>query len=79
VLSGSDDDWFSPGVSQTAVQVTGGKLELPLLRYIRDEFLDGGPSDGMSVEASFVVPAATLESATVQGEPPPAQEPRPQP
>ena len=79
VLSGSDDDWFSPGVSQTTVQVTGGRLELPLLRYIRDEFLEGGPSDGMSAEQSFVVPAATLAAATVDTEPPPAQEPRPQP
>ncbi|MGH2711543.1 MAG: CocE/NonD family hydrolase [Actinomycetota bacterium] len=79
LLSGSDDDWFSPGVSQTTVQVTGGRLELPLLRYIRDEFLDGGASDGMSAEAAFNVPAATLQSATVQSEPPPAQQPRPEP
>ena len=77
LLSGSDDNWFSPGISQTAVQVTGGTLDLPLLRYIREEFLDGGPSDGMNDVSSFQVPAATIEAATVQSEPPPAQEPRP--
>jgi predicted acyl esterase len=77
LLSGSDDDWFTPGVSQTTVQVQEGTLRLPLLRYIRDEFLDGGISDGMNVEAGFQVPAGTLEAATVETEPPPPQEPRP--
>lgn len=78
VLSGSDDDWFSPGVSQTTVQVTGGRIELPLLRYIRDEFLEGGRSDGMNAEQPFTVSAATIQAATVQSDPPPAQEPRPE-
>jgi hypothetical protein len=49
------------------------------LRYIRDEFLDGGVSDGMNDNAPFTVPAATLQAATVESEPPPAQEPRPEP
>jgi len=79
VLSGSDDNWFTPGVSQTTVQVNEGFLDLPLLRYVRDEFLDGGISDGMNDNAPFTVPPATLEAATVQSEPPPAQEPRPEP
>jgi predicted acyl esterase len=78
LLAGSEDAWFSPGVSQTTVQVLGGSLELPLLRYIRDEFLEGGPSDGMSAVSPFTVSAATLQAATVQSDPPPAQEPRPE-
>jgi predicted acyl esterase len=78
-LSASDDNWFTPGVSHTTVEVLGGTLELPLLRYIRDEFLEGGISDGMNDNAPFTVPAATLAAATVESEPPPAQEPRPEP
>ena len=74
-LSGSDDDWFSPPASMTQVTVTGGSLELPLLRYERTEFLDGGPSDGMD-GATFTVPASTLDEATVETDPPPAQEHR---
>ena len=78
-LSASDDSWFTPGVSNTTVEVSGGSVELPLLRYIRDEFIDGGISDGMNDNAPFTVPVATLEAATVESDPPPAQEPRPEP
>ena len=78
-LSGSDDSWFSPGLSNTTVQVAGGSVELPLLHYIRDQFLEGGVSDGMNDNAPFTVPAATLQSATVESDPPPPQEPRPTP
>jgi predicted acyl esterase len=76
-LSGSDDDWFSPGVTMTDVAVSAGTLDLPLLRYIRDEFLDGGPSDAMTSDSPFAVPAATLTAATVDTPAPPAQEKRP--
>jgi hypothetical protein len=75
-LAGSDDAWFSPGVSMTEVTVVEGTMELPLLRFIRDDFLEGGPSDGMNA-AAYQVPPATLADATVQTDPPPAQEPRP--
>ena len=78
LLAGSEDVWFTPGISHTTVQVTGGRLDLPMLRYIRDEFLDGGTSDGMTDVQPFNVPAATLQAATVQSDPPPAQEPRPE-
>ena len=73
-VSASDDNWYSPGVSQTAVTVSGGELQLPLLRYIRDEFIEGGPSKN---QGAATVPAATVEAATVESEMPPAQEPRP--
>jgi uncharacterized protein len=78
LLSGSDDAWFTPGVSQTTVEVHSGTLELPLLRYIRDEFLEGGESDGMNDVTPFEVPAATVHAATVDNQPPPPQEPRPE-
>jgi hypothetical protein len=73
-ISASDEGWYSPGVSQTSVTVTGGTLDLPLLHYIRDEFIEGGPS---KTQGTLNVPAATLEAGTVQSDPPPAQEPRP--
>ena len=79
LLAGSEDAWFTPGVSQSTVQVLGGTLELPLLRFIRDTFLEGGSSDGMNAVTPFTVSAATLQAATVESDPPPAQEPRPQP
>ena len=75
-LVGSEDTWYHPGTTGTTVTVSGGQATLPFLRYERTEFLDGGRSDGMS-NATATVPAATLQSATVQADPPPAQETRP--
>lgn len=74
-LAGSDDAWYTPGVSGTEVEVVGGSLELPLLRYMRDASIDGGPSNG--VPGSFAVPAATLAAAEVEADPPPEQDPPP--
>ena len=73
-LSGSDDSWFSPGTTMTTVEVTGGSVTLPLLRFVRDSFLKGGPSDGMS--APFSVDEATIKEATVKSKPPPRQQRR---
>ena len=74
-LSGSDDDWYAPGVSQTDVTIDKGTLTLPLLRYVRDQFIPGGPSRSMG--QTTTVAAATIEGATVAADPPPAQEARP--
>lgn len=68
-LSGSDDDWFSPGVSNTTVNLVGGKVTLPLLRFVRDEFLEGGASDGMSGTPA-TVSEETAKEATVKSKPP---------
>lgn len=70
-LHGSDDAWYSPGLTHTDVGVNDGELTLPLLRYVRDEFLEGGESNGMG--GSTTVEQATLEEATVETTPPPAQ------
>jgi len=74
-LSGSDDDWFSPGLSQTTVEVAGGSTTLPLLRYVREKFLEGGPSNGMN-SSPFTVDDQTLEESTVKSDPPPKQRKR---
>ena len=75
-LSASDDDWYSPGVSQTTVTVADGGLDLPLLRYVRDTFIEGGPSKSLG---GTNVSAATIAASEVETGMPPAQEPPPEP
>ncbi|HEX2239549.1 MAG TPA: CocE/NonD family hydrolase [Actinomycetota bacterium] len=75
-LSGSDDEWFSPGTSMTTVEVLGGSISLPLLTYVRDEFLSGAASDGMATITPFPVGEETLREATVKHRPPPRQKQR---
>jgi uncharacterized protein len=70
-LHGSDDGWYSPGISHTEVGVDGGELTLPLLRHVRDEFIEGGASSGMG--GATTVSSATLQEAEVATTPPPAQ------
>jgi predicted acyl esterase len=72
VLSASDDDWFSPGVSGTTVEVTKASLRLPLLRYARSFDLEGGKSDGMSA-APFQVDEQVLRERVVNTQPPAQQ------
>jgi predicted acyl esterase len=72
VLSGSDDDWFSPGVSMTDVPFGEASLSMPLLRYSRSFDLEGGKSDGMSA-APFAVDPTVLESRAVKAQPPAQQ------
>jgi uncharacterized protein len=72
-LSGSDDSWFTPGVSHTEVEVLGGSLSLPMLRGKRKQFVAGGPSDGTGDYDQFTLDPATIEEAEVGGAPPPKQ------
>ena len=72
-LSGSDDNWYSPGVSNTEVAVTAGAIELPLLRYVRDQFIPGGASKS---QGARTLSAEEIAAATVDAPPPPAQEAR---
>jgi predicted acyl esterase len=72
VLSGSDDDWFSPGVSMTDVPFSQASLSMPLLRYVRTFDLEGGKSDGMNA-APFQVDAAVLGDRDVNAQPPAQQ------
>jgi predicted acyl esterase len=65
-----DDNWFSPGVTNTTVDVGAGTLSLPLLGIKRTQFVPGGASDGMSAVGTFAVPAATIAAGEVNGQPP---------
>ncbi len=71
-LSGSDDEWFTPGVSHTIVTVGGGSVSLPLLRFSRDRFVAGDLSDGMN-GTPWTVDEGRLEESTVVTPPPPRQ------
>jgi predicted acyl esterase len=73
-VSGGDDTWYSPGVSNTDVTVKSGALDLPLLRYRRDQFIPGGASKN---QGTRTLAADMIQGATVTSEPPPAQEPAP--
>lgn len=68
-LSAADDSWFSPGVTQTEVTVTGGSTSFPLLEKRRKKFLEGDLSNGMST-APVPVSDKTLEEAQVSAVPP---------
>jgi predicted acyl esterase len=72
VLSGSDDDWFSPGVSMTDVPFAKASLSMPLLRYSRSFDLAGGKSDGMTA-APFQVDQTVLKDRSVDAQPPAQQ------
>ena len=72
-LSGSDDSWFTPGLSHTDVPVLDGALTLPLLRKARTAFVEGGESDAIASDDPFELPAETIEESTVGGPPPPRQ------
>jgi uncharacterized protein len=74
-VSASDDAWYSPPTSQTPVTVTGGDMTLPLLRFERTAYVDGGRGNAAPSQ-TFVVPASVLADAEVAGATPPAQEPR---
>lgn len=68
-VSAADDAWFSPGVTQTTVQVTDGSASFPLLEKRRTRFLAGDESDGMAT-APVPVSEAELQEATVSAVPP---------
>lgn len=71
LLSGSDDSWFMPGVTGTDVNVTGGDVTMPFLRYDRDNFLKGGPATAMSTRQPFQVDAEVLKTRGVKAKLPP--------
>jgi predicted acyl esterase len=41
LISGSDESWYTVAHSQAEIEVKGGGVELPFLRYDRQKFLEG--------------------------------------
>ena len=71
LLAGSDDWWFEPGHTNARVDVLGGSLSVPFLRYRRRPGLPGGPSQAIRQRTTFGVPESTLAARTVPAAPPP--------
>jgi predicted acyl esterase len=71
LLTGSDDFWFSPGITGTTVSVSGGSLSMPFLAYRRVANLAGGPAQALLDQAPITVDAATIRSRTAPAPLPP--------
>lgn len=75
LLSASDLSMWRPHAGTGAeVRVGGGTLELPALRFLRDEFLEGGPGRGWNeVKRPIQISQATISARTLESDLPPAQ------
>lgn len=71
VVSGSDDDWFTPGITFTDVAVAGGAVDLPLLGRERTALLKGAASAAIADDLPFTVSSATLGPPTTTAAPAP--------
>jgi uncharacterized protein len=77
LLSGSDEIWFSSvGVTNTNVDVKGGSVSLPFLRFARTKFVKGGPAEAMSSREPFPVDKETIKSSKVKAKLPPKMKKR---
>lgn len=72
LLSGSDEDWFSSvGTTNLPVEVSGGELSVPFLRFDRDELIEGGAAEAMSSRNPFAVDEQTIRERTLKADLPP--------
>ena len=62
LLSSSDTSWFQTYPTGQTVTITGGKVELPFLRYERRANLEGGPAEAMAD-----VPTLEVEKSEMKG------------
>ena len=64
LVAQSDDEWFNPPPSNEDVEVKGGTLSAPFLRYVRSSFLPSRPSeDEEDLPTGFQVDVGTLEDS----------------
>ena len=63
LLSGSDESWFNPVPTNTTVDVVGGSVNLPFLRFVRNYDLKGGPADAQSTLPNIDISPKELESS----------------
>ena len=73
VLAAGDDGWYSPGLTGQDVTVGAATATFPLLAIDREEFIEGGTSDGSDDVAPFTIDPAELAAAEVTVELPPEQ------
>jgi len=74
LVSGSDDLWFSPGITGTGVTVSAGTLAMPFLALRRVANLAGGPAQALQDQDPIGVDPTTISSRTAPSSlpPPPA-------
>lgn len=75
LISAADDSWWIPHEgTDSQVRVKDGTLELPALRYVRDEFLEGGPgTDWERIKRPIQIEASTIVRRTSPAQLPPRQ------
>lgn len=64
LLAGNDGLWFNPIPTMTPVTVTGGKLKLPFLKFVRRSNLNGGPAAAQESVPMTAVDPQTIEERT---------------
>ena len=69
-LTADDMSWYLPPHSNTDVEVTGGKLELPFLAYQRSDFLGQAETPSMKSRRKITLPAEEITAATAAFEQP---------
>jgi predicted acyl esterase len=72
LLASNDALWFNPIPTGAPVTITGGKVELPFLKYLRTPNLKGGPAQAMSNVPELDIEPQTIKDRTAKADLPPA-------
>jgi predicted acyl esterase len=73
-ISGSDESWYMPPHSVQEIELSGGGVQIPFLRYERSQFLPGGEAAAMASRPTTEI-TADIGAATVPADLPPAMTP----
>ena len=76
LLTSSDTSWFQTYPTGQTVTITGGKVELPFLKYLRRSNLEGKPAAAMSDVPVTDVDKSEMKGREVKADWPPRMEPR---
>ncbi|MDQ3939867.1 MAG: CocE/NonD family hydrolase, partial [Actinomycetota bacterium] len=71
LLASNDSSWFTPIPTGLPVTITGGKMELPFLKFLRTPNLAGGPAKAMTQVPDVSVDAKTIKQRTAKADFPP--------
>jgi predicted acyl esterase len=78
LLAGSDLDWYNPPHTGQSIEIAGGTLEIPWLRYQRSAFLEGEQASAYTTGVHPIpFDVSIAESQSVLADLPPALTPAP--
>ena len=77
VILTNRDGWFQPIPTQGTVSITGGKIELPFLRYERESNLEGGPAAIQEEVEHITITPEQINAGKVEASFPPKAEKAP--